>query len=85
MENLAELARLELTDKEKEKILIDLDSILKYVQQIKKVKVGKVQPTFQLFNVWREDEEKTREFTKDGILEQFPEKHGDFLKVKKIL
>ena len=37
VENLAELAKLELTDNEKEKILKDMEGILSYVKQIEEV------------------------------------------------
>ena len=37
------------------------------------------------YNVWREDTLESREFSKDLIVEQFPDAHDGFLKVKKIL
>lgn len=85
VENLAELARLELSKEEKEKILIDVDSILKYIGQIEEVKIGDIKSDFKVYNVWREDVIEPREFSRDGILEQFPDKQDGFLKVKKIL
>ncbi len=85
VENLAELARLELSNAEKEKILIDIDSILKYVRQIEEVKIGETKSDYKVYNVWREDVTEPREFSRDLILEQFPDKQDGFLKVKKIL
>lgn len=85
VENLAELARLELSQEEKEKVLIDMGSILDYVKQIEAVQVGDIKPNLQLHNVWREDEIQTREFSKELIISQFPDAQDGFLKVKKIL
>ena len=85
VENLAELARLELSMEEKEAMLKDMDSILDYVKQIEKVEVGDTAPVYNLKNVWREDKTETREFSSELITEQFPDSKDGFLKVKKIL
>lgn len=85
VENLAQLARLELTEEEKKELLSDMDSILGYVKQIEEVKIGEVEPEYNLRNVWREDEIVPREFSKELISEQFPNSQDGFLKVKKIL
>ena len=84
VENLAELARLELSDEEKQEILKDMDGILAYVGQIESLQV-EANPVYEVKNVWREDVEENRDFSKDLIIEQFPEKQDNFLKVKKIL
>ena len=39
VENLAELARLELSMEEKEAMLKDMDSILEYVKQVEEIKI----------------------------------------------
>lgn len=85
MENLAELSRLDLSQAEKEKILHDMGGILEYVKSIEAVSVGDVIPDYPLTNVWREDEVTERDFSRESIMEQFPNKQDDFLKVKKIL
>lgn len=91
IENLAELAKIELSDSEKEMLLKDLDSILAYVKQIEAVEVSDIPPEYNLKNVWREDllategERHSQEFSRDLILEQFPDSQDGFLKVKKIL
>lgn len=85
MENLAELARLELTAEEKKSLLKDFDSILAYVDSIKNAKIGEVESEYNLQNVWREDKLEPREFSKDLLTEQFPDSQDGFLKVKKIL
>ena len=85
VENLAELARIELTDKEKESILRDMEGILEYVKTIQQVEVGDIRPSANLQNVWREDKIEPREFSRELITRQFPDAQDGFLKVKKIL
>jgi aspartyl-tRNA(Asn)/glutamyl-tRNA(Gln) amidotransferase subunit C len=85
VENLALLARIELPEDEKEQILSDMEGILEYVKVIEKVEVDDVAPTYDIKNVWREDEPITREFSAELIKEQFPDSQDGFLKVKKIL
>lgn len=85
VENLAELARLELPEEEKEQILKDMDGIWEYVKQVESVKVGDIKGEDKLYNVWREDMVEKRDFSRDLILEQFPDSQDGFLKVKKIL
>lgn len=85
VENLAELAKLELSQEEKESLLHDMEGILGYVKQIEEVEVGDVKANDTNYNVWREDVAAPREFSKDLITEQFPASQDGFLKVKKIL
>ncbi len=93
MENLAELARIELSEEEKRDLLKDMQGILEYVKQIEQVKVD-VQHSVSdsaNCNVWREDlpavagKAEPREFSKEIIMKQFPDAQDGFLKVKKIL
>lgn len=85
VENLAQLAKLDLNKDEKEKLLKDMEGIISYVKQIEDVEV----PDFDIPNLhtnqFREDEILKQDFDKDKILEQFPDKHQNFVKVKKIL
>jgi aspartyl-tRNA(Asn)/glutamyl-tRNA(Gln) amidotransferase subunit C len=85
VENLAELARIELSDEEKQTLLSDMEGILKYVKQIEEVKLDEVKPVYEHYNSWREDEAAVREFSKELITGQFPDSQDSFLKVKKIL
>ena len=85
VENLAELARLELSIEEKEAMLKDMDSILGYVKQIEEIKTSDETPVFNIKNIWREDEISSREFSHELVTEQFPASKDGFLKVKKIL
>ena len=85
IENLAELAKIELSPKEKETLLKDLDGILDYVKQVGEVEVKDSEVEYKNKNVWREDELKSPVFSRDLIIRQFPDSQDGFVKVKKIL
>ncbi len=85
MENLAALARIELSEDEKIDLLKDMKGILDYVKQIEDVQVADTEPEYKTYNVWREDKIDSREFSSEIIKKQFPDTQDDFLKVKKIL
>lgn len=85
VENLAELAKIELSEEEKKAILKDMGGILEYVKVIEKVEVPDVAATDNIKNIWREDEILSPVFSSDHIIKQFPDAQDGFLKVKKIL
>jgi aspartyl-tRNA(Asn)/glutamyl-tRNA(Gln) amidotransferase subunit C len=85
VENLASLARIELSEEEKKNLLSDMESILGYVKQIEELKVENAESECKVYNVWREDEIIPRDFSRELITEQFPGTQDGFLKVKKIL
>lgn len=93
IEKLAKLARIELTDAEKEKFAGDLESILGYVSQIQEVvtedlpaQAGKPAEVGGVFNVLRVDADPTEsgKYT-ERILAEAPDTEKNFVKVKKIL
>ena len=92
IEKLAKLARIELTESEKQTYLKDISAILGYVDQIKGV-VGKMEdatPLRQGFaglkNVMRADENGNETGANtEALVAEFPRKEGNYLKVKKIL
>jgi aspartyl-tRNA(Asn)/glutamyl-tRNA(Gln) amidotransferase subunit C len=85
IEKLAELSKIELLDAEKEKLLKDLDCILSYVKQLGEVEVEDIEVEYKNRNIWREDVNNTPVFSRDLIINQFPDAQDGFLKVKKIL
>ena len=85
VENLAELARIELSEDEKKGLLSDMKGILEYVKQIEELKAPDTKLSSGLQNIWREDKIESRDFSIELIVEQFPEAQDGFLKVKKIL
>lgn len=86
IKNLANLARIEVTDEEAGKLTGEMDAILGYVGQIKDA-VGDVRKEVpKHHNVMREDipTNETGEYT-EKILNNAPAREGDYIKVKKIL
>lgn len=86
--HIAKLARIALSSREEEKYQKELSSILDFVDKLKEVDVGRVEPTFHsllLKNVMREDEArpKPREETQ-RLRALMPETKDDFLKVKAV-
>lgn len=85
VENLAELAKIELNQEEKEQILKDMEGILAYVKQIEDVEVEDIVTEYTHKNTWREDVLEEKDFDKNLIIKQFPDSLNNFVKVKKIL
>ena len=91
VQHISELARLELSDKELEKMQKDLGEILDYVEMLKKVDVSSIgtgahSVGLNLKNVTREDKESPAPTdTVKKIKTQFPNKEKDYLRVKEIL
>ena len=88
IKKLADLARIDVDEKEAKDLSDDMDAILDYVGQVSRF-VPASPDEFddnQIKNVMREDEvlNKPGSFSKE-IIAEFPEKEGDYLKVKKIL
>lgn len=88
IEHIAKLARIELTEKEKEKFTKELSSILNYVEKLNKVETKNIESIKQiteLENVIRNDESgiKNQE-TRNKILKQVPKRKGDYFQVPKI-
>ncbi|MDB5238910.1 MAG: glutamyl-tRNA(Gln) and/or aspartyl-tRNA(Asn) amidotransferase subunit [Candidatus Parcubacteria bacterium] len=88
LEHLATLARIELTEDDKESLVKEFDSILGYVDQLKKVdvsldaagRVGAVK------NVMRSDTPNTVSAEdRERLLDEAPYREGDFIAVKKII
>lgn len=86
VEHVAKLARLELTETEKEKFTKQLGDVLKYVEQMNEVDTTNVKPmahAFDIVNVMREDEVVT-EVSREELLKNAPEEENGFFKVPKI-
>lgn len=86
LEHLASLARIELTEKEEEKFLKELEMILSHFEELKAVDTSSVLPmsggTINR-NIFREDEE--RENTNGGQGPSgFPDEKDGFLKIPNI-
>jgi len=58
VEQVAQLARLALSDEEKQRLTEQLNAILTYMEQLNEVPTAGVEPTahvLDLVNVWRDD------------------------------
>ena len=88
IDHLAKLSRLDLTTGEKEKYAGELSVILDYVEMLNEVDTENVTETCQvtgLQNVVREDIViECNEETKKKIIEQFPDKKDNLLRVKAV-
>lgn len=86
IKNLADLARIEISDTETESLTHEVDSILEYVGQIKNATgdVEKMVP--ELHNVMRDDvvTNEPGQYT-ENLLANAPSREGNYIKVKKIL
>lgn len=86
--HLAKLSRIAITDAEAEALAGDISSILGYVSEIDSVTGEKplMKEVGALYNVMREDGEPHAAglYTED-LLNEAPERQGQYVKVKKIL
>ena len=86
VEHVAKLARLELTEEEKELYTKQLGDVLKYVDQMNEVDTSNVKPMTQVIdfvNVMREDK-VYYEYSKEQLMANAPEEENGFFKVPKI-
>ena len=88
LDNLAILARIKLSDDDKKSLIKEFDSILGYVDQLKKVdvsldaegRVGAVK------NIARADvPDQVSNEDRERLLNEAPYREGDFIAVKKII
>lgn len=84
---VADLARIELGDKELGYFTKQLDRILEYVHKLKKLDVSGLEPTshvLEMKNVYREDVVRPSLPVSD-VIKNAPAKEGNLFKVKKII
>ncbi|MEX0933708.1 MAG: Asp-tRNA(Asn)/Glu-tRNA(Gln) amidotransferase subunit GatC [Candidatus Paceibacterota bacterium] len=85
---LADLAHIEISDTEAEKLVRDLSSIVEYVSHLQEVSgVEALEKKVGAFhNIMREDENPHDSgIYTEKLLNEAPEREGDYIKVKKIL
>ena len=86
VEHVAKLARLELTEEEKEKFTRQLGDVLKYVDQMNEVDTSNVEPLahpIEFVNVMRDDVIHYEQ-TKEQLMANTPDEENGFFKVPKI-
>jgi aspartyl-tRNA(Asn)/glutamyl-tRNA(Gln) amidotransferase subunit C len=87
VEHVARLARLALTDAEKERMEAELSSILQYIDALSALDVEGVEPTSHavpLVNVMRDDDVRPC-LPVDAMLANAPDRAGDSVRVPRII
>lgn len=87
IENLANLARLQFNDQEKEGIKKDLQRMIAFVEKLKEVDTSCTEPLLHMtdaINVYREDEVKGS-MKKSDALANAPSADNDYFKVPKVI
>lgn len=87
VEHVAHLARLNLTEEELEKMTVQLDNILSYVEKLDELDTSQVLPTSHVFsvsNAFRDDIEK-ESLSQAEALKNSPQHDGATFQVPKII
>ncbi len=87
IEKVARLARLELSEDEKETFGSQMEQILTYMEQLNRIDTAGVEPTshaIPVYNVFREDEVKPS-FPREEVLVIAPEEEAGHFKVPRII
>lgn len=87
VEHVAKLARLALTDQEKEHFTGQLANILGYIEKLQELKSKDSEAKADAAparSYWREDQAR-KSGLKEAILANAPEREEDFFKVKKVI
>ena len=87
VEHVARLARLDLTEEEKENFTKQLGAIIDYIEKLKELDTKNVPPTAHPFfskSVLREDKAVAFDDT-ESILKNAPDREERFFKVKKVI
>jgi len=87
VDRLADLAKLGMTDVQKEAIEQDLSKMLSFVEKLNEVNTDGVEPLIFMtdeVNLLREDEPRL-DITKEEALKNAPKRDSDYFKVPKVL
>ena len=86
--HLADLSNFSLSEKQAESLEKDLSGIIKYISQLDELDTENIDPTYQVFemeNVWREDEIKEQDASREELLNLSKEVIDNQIKVPKVL
>jgi aspartyl-tRNA(Asn)/glutamyl-tRNA(Gln) amidotransferase subunit C len=87
VDHVARLARLQLSDAEKERMRRELDGILSYIDKLRALRTEGVPPTSHavpMTNVMREDE-PAPSLPQAEMLANAPDRSGEFFRVPRII
>ena len=79
---------MQLTDAEISALQQDVTNIVGYISQLDELDTTGVEPTYQVFemeNVWRADEIKLQDATREQLLALSPDQAQNMIKVQKVL
>tara|TARA_B100000941_G_C28396424_1_gene495600 strand:+ start:639 stop:929 length:291 start_codon:yes stop_codon:yes gene_type:complete len=85
---VAQLARIDIQDKvDEEKLIKELNNILGWIGELKKIDTKNVEPMLSVFNesMPQRKDKPSKDFTVDEILENAPEKNSNFFIVPKVV
>ena len=86
--HLADLSEFALDDSEIESLGKDLQDIIKYISQLDELDTSEVEPTYQSFemeNIWRTDEIKEQDASREELLALTKNEKDNQIKVPKVL
>ena len=86
--HLADLSDFSLSDAEIDSLGKDLQGIINYISQLEELDTDNIKPTYQVFemeNVWREDEIKPQDATREQLLALTKKEKDNQIKVPKVL
>ena len=87
IEKVARLARLELSEKEKEVLGNQLEQVLSYMEQLNRLDTTGIEPTshaIPVYNAFRDDEARPS-FPKEAVLGIAPDQDEGHFKVRRII
>ena len=87
VKELSSLSRLGLNEDEMDRLIKDLEEMLSYVSSLNNLDTENVESfshVLALTNVWREDVYEPFS-SPENILENAPDRYGDYIKVPKII
>lgn len=86
VKKLADLAKIEVTEKEVESYVKDINNILGHLSMVSNADTGNVTPDFRFVNNLREDILEERVFDRETIFKNIPNKSSDnYVKVSKVI
>lgn len=88
VQRLAQLSSLQLADDEADRLQVDIQNILKYIEQLSLLDTTGVEPTYQvsgLQNVWRDDSVIDYGVTREQLLALAPQQADNHVKVPQVL
>ena len=87
VKKVAKLAKIKTSETEETKLIVELNNILGWVDELKKVNTDKTEPMLSVFNesmVMREDK-AISEISNDSVLKNAPETKSGFFVVPKVV